>query len=242
MFDIQQDLLGLFDTRGVVLEPCYRRAITDTFSRMVSYNTPVMHGMIMTLFSDKRMIAYNLLQNAIDEAKGAARVKIMADRYATGDLLRQMRAHVGDEFRHSKLFAACIAYTGHQCQADESPDAAAEVQQVCEFDDELMTFMARVHSIEIRSWTMLRHYKQVLMILNDAQLNNIVPIIEQIMSDEIEHVYYTGKQLNHWLHEQPDFAEILLTCFKHTHKETWHDLGQMTEYLHEMEDTLQCAA
>src|SRR5260363_269114 len=51
------------------------------------------------------------------------------------------------------------------------------------------------------------------------------------MSDEIDHVQYTGAQINAWLDESLADQGTLLSCFRHTHQETWHDLANMSNYL-----------
>ncbi len=127
--------------------------------------------MTQTLFGNKRMIAHNLLQNAIDEAKGAARVNIVAEKYANSELLDKMKRHVGD-----KLI-------------------------------------------------------ELLQAQQDDGLEKIVLVLKQILSDEIYHVQYTGAQINRWLDENVADRNILLNCFQHTNRETWHDLANMSNYL-----------
>lgn len=161
-FDVAHDLLKMMRDRKVHLVPQYEEVIQRISDEGFSYCTPAMLGMTQTLFDNKRMIAHNLLQNAIDEAKGAARVNIVAENYANPELRDKMKRHVGDELRHSKMFADAIALTGFQSEKEEGGSVQETVDQVFEFDDDLVTFLCRVHSIEIRSWTMLRLYIAML--------------------------------------------------------------------------------
>ena len=231
-YEITKDLSALLNAGNKAsIAPAYREVIESLEHPGFSYNTAAMEGMTQTLFSNKLMIAHNLIHNAIDEAKGAARVNIIAERYADPVLKEKMRRHVGDELRHSKMFADCVGYTGYDMEQNDEPESEKEVDDVFEFDDDLKTFMCRVHSIEIRSWTMLRLYMDILRKKNDPSLLKLIPVFQQIMADEINHVRYTGLEVSKWIAEDPSVAQTLFTCFQHTNRETWHDLANMANYL-----------
>ena len=157
----------------------------------------------------------------------------MADRYAPPDLQRKMKRHVGEELKHSKQFGELVPITGYRMEevADNKPEL---IEEVLEFDDDLHAFICRVHSIEIRSWTVLRIYQQVL---NERQFGEVadraLPVLDDIMQDEINHVVYTGQQLDEWLrsNEKPGLPDTLEECFAHTNRETWQDMSSMVAYL-----------
>ena len=236
--NVKQDLLKLLRSKGVRTTPEYVSAVSQALDEGLSYNTPAMFGMAETLFQSEMMIAYNLIQNSIDEAKGAARVEIIARRYAPPALKKKMLRHVGDELRHAKQFLALLKLTPYRAEADSDGKAAEEV---FEFDDELKAFMCRVHSIEIRSWTMLRHYISVIRGMDNPKLQEAIPVLEAIMADEINHVAYTGETLIEWIGEDPKLRETMLQCFAHTNRETWHDLANMSNYLAEHSPALAAA-
>lgn len=228
--NVKEDLESLLTEHNVAIESGYTRVL-ETLNRVgFSYSTPAMYGMACTLFSSKELIAFNLLQNAIDEAKGAARVNIIADRYAPEELKKMMKRHVGDELKHSRQFADMIPLTGYASQPVSENEG---IDDVFEFDDELKTFLCRVHSIEVRSWTILRHYQNILKDLDDAELNKALPVLDEIMADEIQHVVYTGEQIQKWMKEDPLLEKTLEECFLQTNKETWNDLAEMSKYLAE---------
>ena len=51
------------------------------------------------------------------------------------------------------------------------------------------------------------------------------------MQDEINHVFYTGVQIDEWLREDPSLQPTLDECFAHTNRETWQDMASMTRWL-----------
>lgn len=230
MYDVLTDLGKLYSSYGIETGDRYEVSMTRAMNSKLAYGSPAMYGVTATVLSSRRMIAYNLAQNAVDEAKGAARIQIIADNYADGDLHKKMHRHVGEELKHSKLFKELVLATGYETRDDPiEPDATDEV---LDFDDELKAFICRVHSIEIRSWTVLRMYRHVLgqrafPELSDAAL----PVLDDIMQDEINHVVYTGQQIDEWLRDDPDLQAILDECLEHTNRETWQDIAAMTTWL-----------
>jgi len=222
-----RDLYGRHDfDPGALYGDSMGRALTPH----LSYGTPSMFGITATVLSSPKMIAYNLMQNAIDEAKGAARIQIIADKYADADLNKKMHRHVGEELKHSKLFLELIDCTGFHSESTDEP--AQEVAQVLDFDDELRAFICRVHSIEIRSWTVLRMYQEVLAKKQFPEISEtMIPVLDDIMQDEINHVFYTGVQIDEWLRGDPSLQATLDACFAHTNRETWQDMASMTTWL-----------
>jgi hypothetical protein len=196
-------LLRLYSTRGIQISPGYAQACDRFLGPGLAYATPMMRGVTATLLSNPTLLAFNLVQNAIDEAKGAARVKLIADRHATGDLASKMRRHVADEFKHSVQFRKLLAVV-EVANCDRDPDEVGrEVASVLEFDDDLQVFICRIHSIEIRSWTVLRNYIDILSSHENERLHRALQVLEDIMADEINHVLYTGQQVSEWIEADP---------------------------------------
>lgn len=241
MIDLKKDLYTLYSSRGVQTNEQYRAVIDQSLGPFVPYVTPVMTGMISTLFRSRELIAQNLVQNSIDEARGAVRIGIIAEKHAPPELSRKMKRHVGEEMKHSRQFRKLVELTGFRCEQVESDAVLAETGEVLDFDDDLREFICRVHSIEIRSWTMLRHYIEVLRAFSSDSLAEAIPVLEEIMSEEITHVTYTGAQLIEWLGEDPTLAPVLARCMVHTNRETWNDLASMSGYLAENFESLSVA-
>jgi rubrerythrin len=229
MINIEKDLMKLYENNNILVSNIYKDCVFDNLVRDLAYTSPIMEGMVSTLFKSKKMMAFNLLQNAIDEAKGAARVRIIAERYANDELRVKMIRHVNDEMNHSKMFADMIPLTGFDIEHDDSE--ANDIDNVFNFDDDLKQFLCRVHSIEVRSWVMLRHYLTTLDKLTDPELLKMKPIIESIMQDEIRHVCYTGETVSNWLDNDNDLKDTFIDCINHTNKETWQDLSNMSNYM-----------
>lgn len=143
------DLKRLYSGYNLETAGCYNDSMTRALGPDLAYGSPAMYGVTATVLSSRRMIAYNLAQNAIDEAKGAARIQMIADNYADGDLFKKMHRHVGEELKHSKLFKALVPATGYDTRDDPVDPTATE--DVLDFDDELKAFICRVHSIELQS-------------------------------------------------------------------------------------------
>jgi hypothetical protein len=228
---VHSDLCDLYAHHGVKVSHKYKAVSAEIMGSALAYATPMMRGIVETIFSSPIMIAFNLIQNSIDEAKGAARVQLIANRYATGDLQAKMDRHVSDEFKHSVQFRQLLDVVEVGEFAKSSDDPSQEIENVLQFDDDLVSFMCRVHSIEIRSWTMLRMYIDVLEQSGKPNLLRGVPVICDILDDEITHVLYTGQQLSDWLDKDPAIADIMRDCFLHTNRETWRDLSNMATHV-----------
>ncbi|MCW8336710.1 GTPase, partial [Vibrio sp. DBSS07] len=108
MNDIQSSLYDLFDTKGVSLSKEYKDCIEKYLVSDLSFTSEMMNGLARTIFQNKKMMAYYLLHNAIDEAKGAARLRMIAERYADDELRQRMLRHYNDEMNHSTLFGSLI--------------------------------------------------------------------------------------------------------------------------------------
>ncbi|HZN20081.1 MAG TPA: hypothetical protein VFB84_18115 [Micromonosporaceae bacterium] len=231
MLRVYDDLQKLYADHDVHTGQDYNTLMAEALGPGLAYATPAMFGVTATVLSSRRMIAYNLVQNSIDEAKGAARIQVIADRYAADTPLeRKMKRHVGEELKHSRQFKDLVTTTGYGT-VDEAVDQDA-ADEVLDFDDELKAFICRVHSIEIRSWSVLRMYQQVLGENEFPQLTEAaLPVLDDIMQDEMFHVRYTGQQIDEWLREDPSLATTLLECMSHTNRETWQDIAAMTSWL-----------
>lgn len=232
MYHIAEELKLLYRTHNIRTTPAYDDIMAQALGPHLAYATSAMDGLCRTLFSSSPMIAYNLLQNSIDEAKGAARICVIADRYAPPELAEKMKRHVREELKHSAQFMSLISTIEvGQIEREESPKTPAEVSKVLDFDDELRSFICRVHSIEIRSWRILVTYMDVLRERGEPALLKALPVIEEIMGDEINHVLYTGEQINRWIEQDPALCATLRECLAHTNRETWHDMATMSNYL-----------
>lgn len=232
MFDILADLKSLNEESGISNSDEYYELMGLSLGPGLSYSTAAMYGITQTVLSSNRLIAYNLVQNSIDEAKGAARIQVIIDRYVKDpDLARRMNRHVGEELKHSKLFKDLVAKTGYD--VDESSFDPRLSEEVLDFDDELHAFICRVHSIEIRSWTVLRMYQSILASTRDDDFAaHFSRTLDDIMQDEMYHVTYTGKIINDWIGEGvPGIRETLVECLQHTDTETWQDMKSMLEWL-----------
>jgi hypothetical protein len=228
---VHDDLMHLFESKGLI--PCdrYKKVVADHLHHFLPYGSDVMHGVILTLFQSDKMVAFNLIQNSIDEAKGATRIGIIADRYAHEPLKSKMMTHVSEEMKHSQQFLGLLPMTSCHYVQNEADGQTEEIKGILDFDDDLVGFLCRVHSIEIRSWTVLRYYKQVIRELHKEHLFPALAVLDDIMSDEIGHVLYTGEQINTWMSTNEQLEGMLDACFAHTSKETWVDLSNMTTYL-----------
>lgn len=229
--NVLKDLYELYEAHGFRPGPRYTEIISKALGPYLSFGSAAMYGITATVLGSKKMIAYNLVQNSIDEAKGAARIQLIADRYAKPDLFKLMKRHVGEELKHSTQFNDLVGSTGYTTEQLLDPN---EVADVMDFEDDLYSFICRVHSIEVRSWTVLRIYQDVLGERRYPEISETcIPVIDDIMQDEINHVVYTGKTLDGWLqtNENPQLPEILEECFSHTDRETWQDMANMTRYL-----------
>lgn len=232
IIDVKRDLFFLFQQRNIEIHPSYQQIMGEQLVEGLAYTTPLMFGLINTLLSNLKMMAYNLLQNSIDEAKGAARVHLIAKRYAASPLRQEMLRHAGDEMHHSRQFAEMIVHTGYEYEdTSDTEEAAQAAEDVLAFDDDLYAFICRVHSIEIRSWVMLQHYLRILNSYPNEKIRAMIPDFEKILSDEVRHVFYTGKWVNQWLHERTTLADTLKECVVHTNRETWHDVASMANYM-----------
>jgi len=231
MFNVLADLIDLYEMKGVHLCEAYSDIASEALDVSLPYSTPAMYGMVATLFSSEKMIAYNLIQNSIDEAKGAARIKIIAERYAPPALEVKMNKHVAEEMKHSHQFLNLLPLTGYTYEREDKQDNKKELNNILDFDDDLQKFICRVHSIEIRSWTVLRIYMKVIEELKISRMEKAIAVLQDIMNEEITHVLYTGEQIIKWLNEDDKIATVLKDCFAHTSRETWHDLANMSNYL-----------
>jgi hypothetical protein len=228
--NITADLIQMLRSKNTTLTKEYLGTLHILEAEGFPYCSDAMIGMTKTLFSHNLMIAHNMIQNAVDEAKGAARVKVIADKYAESPLLEKMYRHAGDELRHSKMFADAVRLTGYEIEHDDHVGNET-ADEVLDFDDDLKTFVCRVHSIEVRSWTILRIYIDLLSQSSDEGLKSICPILEEIMDDEIYHVQYTAQQINEWLENDSNLKDTLLSCFQSTNLETWRDLSNICDYM-----------
>lgn len=157
------------------------------------------------------MMAYNLIQNAVDEAKGAARVHLVAERYASPELKKKMLRHVSDEMRHSRLFAQLIQYTGYDYEENDSEEEnERSVTELFEFDDDLSAFL-----LEPLEEILTLHRLKAPQLLRDTlhSTNPIESVFSQVrrMEKNIQR-YRSSKMSRRWL------GACLLDAEKHFRK------------------------
>lgn len=231
MFNVFSDLMGLYESKGIPVTDTYKKIASDALGPSLAYATPTMHGLVLTIFSSDEMIAHNLIQNSIDEAKGAARISLITERYSPPELRKGFMRQVEDEWRHSEQFLGLLPLVGYEYERVTDEESKKELANVIDFDDDLHMFGCRAHSIEIRSWIVLRLYKQVIEELGLAHMKPALPVLNQIMEDEIYHVTYLGRIVMDWMEQDAIVAESLRTCFAFTNRETWHDIARMAGFL-----------
>lgn len=239
MYPLLQDLREAFLHAHIKVGPRYLDLMGGLLSPSTSYLTPAMFGMTRVVLSQPHLVAQNLVQNAIDEAKGAARVWKMASTRASGGLAIKMHKHVKDELRHSGQFRGLIPLTGEVATPIErSEEVEAQAAHVMDFDDDLRSFICRVHSIELRSWTVLRIYIDILRQSQYPWALSAIAVLETILADEVTHVLYTGEQISEWLIENAAFESVMSECFSHTDRETWNDMATMASFFASNSDLL----
>lgn len=231
MFNVFSDLMDLYKKKGIPVNKSYEEIASQALGPSLAYATPTMHGLVSTLFSNDELIAHNLIQNSIDEAKGAARISLITERYSPPELRKGFMRQVEDEWRHSEQFLGLLPLVGYEFERVKDEASKRELENVLDFDDDLYAFGCRAHSIEIRSWIVLRLYKQVIAELGLSHMRPALPILDQIMEDEIYHVTYLGRIVMDWMERYPALAKTLQNCLAFTNRETWHDIANMANFL-----------
>lgn len=231
MFNVFSDLMDLYKNKGIPVNKTYEEIASQALGPSLAYATPTMHGLVLTIFANDEMIAHNLIQNSIDEAKGAARISIITERYSPPELRKKFMRQVEDEWRHSKQFLDLLPLVGYKFEHTPDEESEKELDNVLDFDDDLYTFGCRAHSIEVRSWIVLRLYQQAINELGLSHMKPALPVLNQIMEDEIHHVTYLGRVVMDWIEKDMAVAESLRTCFAFTNRETWHDIANMANFL-----------
>ncbi|WP_305814837.1 hypothetical protein [Photobacterium leiognathi] len=150
MNNIQNELYAMLESFNVNPSDEYKECIEKYLTADLSFTSELMEGLAKTIFRSKKMMAYYLLHNSIDEAKGATRLRLMANRYADEELKQKMLRHYNDEMNHSTMFASLIPLTGYEAEVDDT-GVEGELTKILDFDDNIKTFIFRVHSIEVRS-------------------------------------------------------------------------------------------
>jgi hypothetical protein len=230
MNPIKTELYNMLDSYGTTPSEEYQDCIEKYLTSDLSFTSELMSGLAKTIFQSKKMMAYYLLHNSIDEAKGAARLRMIAGRYADEELKQKMMRHYYDEMNHSKLFASLIPLTGFEAEPYHE-GISEEVDKILDFDDNLKTFIFRVHSIEVRSWRLLLLHLQIIDQSHEAYMEEMRPTIQKILEDEMRHVSYTASYVSQWLHEDPTLSNTFIECITHTNKETWEDLSSMASFM-----------
>ncbi|MDW6004809.1 GTPase [Vibrio mangrovi] len=230
MNSIKKELYEMLNSFDVSPSKEYKKCIEKYLTSDLSFTSDLMSGLAKTIFQSKKMMAYYLLHNSIDEAKGAARLRMIAGRYADEELKQKMMRHYYDEMNHSKMFASLIPLTGFEAEPYHD-GVAEEIDKILDFDDNIKTFIFRVHSIEVRSWRLLLLHLKIIDESNAEYMEEMRPTIQRILEDEMRHVSYTASYVSQWLHEDPELSNTFIECITHTNKETWEDLSSMAGFM-----------
>ncbi|PSV20611.1 GTPase [Photobacterium leiognathi subsp. mandapamensis] len=230
MNNIQNELYAMLESFNVNPSDEYKECIEKYLTADLSFTSELMEGLAKTIFRSKKMMAYYLLHNSIDEAKGAARLRLMANRYADEELKQKMLRHYNDEMNHSTMFASLIPLTGYEAEVDDT-GVEGELTKILDFDDNIKTFIFRVHSIEVRSWRLLLLHLKIIEGSNEQYMKDMQPTIQNILEDEMRHVSYTAQYVSQWLHQDPYLSQSFINCITHTNRETWEDLSAMSNFM-----------
>lgn len=234
MFNLKPDLQTLYASHNIDICPEYLSVLDQHLLSNLSYISPLMHGLIKTICQSPLMIAYHFMHNAVDKATGAARIDIIAQKYASGNLREQMLAHSQQESTHSQIFAQLIPATGYDFEKKLTEDILDEVAEIYDYDDNLIDFIFRLHATEIRSWILLRHF---LLILSDSaespEKQRFQQDISLILRDEITHICYTAQATSQYIAKDPNRAIQFHKCLEYINKESWQDISHMSLYMAE---------
>lgn len=213
----------------------YAQAMSDLLQGpFLSFVTPQFRDLVEMLMADVSVWKYYMLhQNTTDEAAGAMRVLHMAQS-AEPRIRELMERHASDEERHSRLFGSLLLELGGDLDKSPEEEVAHKWQAIEQYQEDLAVFIARVHSIEVRSWACLTLYIDLLKMRDMSEWPpKTIAVLEAILQDERRHVAYTGVLLHDWA-EQGRADEIRIAVREATHQtnaETWRDMSRMMDYI-----------
>ncbi|MEF1304782.1 GTPase, partial [Vibrio owensii] len=175
-------------------------------------------------------MAYYLLHNAINEEEGAERLKMIANRYAQGEMKQQIMHHCQNDRNHSAMYASLIPLTGYQTEVYQE-EKSSDFSNVSNFYDDIKIHLFRAHSVELRSWCLLVSQLSFIDQSDIPYLKEMRPTIQQILDDEVRQVSYTAQHVSQWSEEDPSLCQAFTQCMSHTYRETWDYLASMAEFM-----------
>ncbi|PSR24455.1 MAG: hypothetical protein C7B47_14775 [Sulfobacillus thermosulfidooxidans] len=219
-----------FSKRGIYAQTM-GELLTGPF---ISFVTSQFRDLVEMLMADVSVWKYYMLhQNTTDEAAGAMRVVHMAQS-AEPRVRELMERHASDEERHSRLFGSLLLELGGDLEEAPEAEVQHKWQAIEEYQEDLIVFIARVHSIEVRSWACLTLYIDLLRMRDMSEWPpKTLSVLEAILQDERRHVAYTGMLLHDWAEQgrSDEVRSALVEAIHQTNAETWRDMSRMMEYI-----------
>ena len=227
---LQTSLYNLLEDNDFVPSKEYKASIASYLHSDSSLTPQAMGKLTGEIFQSKQTMAYYLLHNAINEGEGAERLKMIANRYAQGEMKQQIMHHYQNDRNHSAMYASLIPLTGYQTEVYQE-EKSSDFSNVSHFYDDIKIHLFRAHSVELRSWCLLVSQLSFIDQSDIPYLKEMRPTIQQILDDEVRQVSYTAQHVSQWLAEDPSLCQAFTQCMNHTYRETWDYLASMAEFM-----------
>ena len=227
---LQTSLYNLLEDNDFVPSKEYKASIASYLHSDSSLTPQAMGKLTGEIFQSKQTMAYYLLHNAINEGEGAERLKMIANRYAQGEMKQQIMHHYQNDRNHSAMYASLIPLTGYQTEVYQE-EKSSDFSNVSHFYDDIKIHLFRAHSVELRSWCLLVSQLSFIDQSDIPYLKEMRPTIQQILDDEVRQVSYTAQHVSQWLEEDPSLCQAFTQCMSHTYRETWDYLASMAEFM-----------
>ncbi|YCO01231.1 GTPase [Vibrio sp. VNB-15] len=227
---LQTSLYNLLEDNNFVPSQEYKASIASYLHSDSSLTPQAMGVLTGEIFQSKQTMAYYLLHNAINEEEGAERLKMIANRYAQGEMKQQIMHHCQNDRNHSAMYASLIPLTGYQTEVYQE-EKSSDFSNVSHFYDDIKIHLFRAHSVELRSWCLLVSQLSFIDQSDIPYLKEMRPTIQQILDDEVKQVSYTAQYVSQWLEEDPSLCQAFTQCMNHTYRETWDYLASMAEFM-----------
>ena len=227
---LQTSLYNLLEDNDFVPSKEYKASIASYLHSDSSLTPQAMGKLTGEIFQSKQTMAYYLLHNAINEGEGAERLKMIANRYAQGEMKQQIMHHCQNDRNHSAMYASLIPLTGYQTEVYQE-EKSSDFSNVSNFYDDIKIHLFRAHSVELRSWCLLVSQLSFIDQSDIRYLKEMRPTIQQILDDEVRQVSYTAQHVSQWLAEDPSLCQAFTQCMSHTYRETWDYLASMAEFM-----------
>ena len=227
---LQTSLYNLLEDNDFVPSKEYKASIASYLHSDSSLTPQAMGKLTGEIFQSKQTMAYYLLHNAINEGEGAERLKMIANRYAQGEMKQQIMHHCQNDRNHSAMYASLIPLTGYQTEVYQE-EKSSDFSNVSNFYDDIKIHLFRAHSVELRSWCLLVSQLSFIDQSDIPYLKEMRPTIQQILDDEVRQVSYTAQHVSQWLAEDPSLCQAFTQCMSYTYGETWDYLASMAEFM-----------